>query len=174
MSIIQDALKKAQRTGSPIERPARDTVVFKPVKKETVSVKAAGKKPAPDAAGKKELPYKYALAFFASLTVLLVFTAAYFSVLTSSSSKKEAEAPLPAQSPNYAPAPLAIPEKVSTAPRKEFRLAGIMHLEDGPVAIINNSRVAEGDYVNDAVVASITDNTVVLKRRDSEITLHLK
>ena len=49
-----------------------------------------------------------------------------------------------------------------------------MHLEDGPRALINNTKVAEGDDVDGAKVVSITDDTVVLRKQNAEIKLRLK
>ena len=65
-------------------------------------------------------------------------------------------------------------EKEPIIQPNEFMLSGIMHLEDGPRAIINNMKVSKGDDIDGAKVVSITDETVVLKKQDSEIKLHLK
>ena len=65
-------------------------------------------------------------------------------------------------------------EKEPVIQPNEFILSGIMHLEDGPRAIINNMRVSKGDDIDGAKVVSITDEAVVLKKQDSEIKLRLK
>jgi hypothetical protein len=56
----------------------------------------------------------------------------------------------------------------------EFTLSGIMDLEDGPRATINNATLSEGDNVGGAKVVKINNDSVVLKKRDAEIVLHLK
>ena len=55
-----------------------------------------------------------------------------------------------------------------------FDLNGIMFLENGPKAIINNVVVEEGDVISGALVAEIHSQNVLLKFDDSEITLKLK
>ncbi|MFA5143119.1 MAG: hypothetical protein WC522_02960 [Candidatus Omnitrophota bacterium] len=178
MSIIQDALKKAQRTITPHDRPARDHVILKPPVEKKNTAKAGGNKVPVKAGGKKGTARKYVVpAVLAGLFLFSILIAIFSLALFSNMPKESAEPSAPAQPPaadKQTVEQLVIPKDVSDVPRNEFRLAGIMHLEDGPRAIINNLRVAEGDYVNDAVVTSITDDSVVLKRRNSEITLHLK
>lgn len=56
----------------------------------------------------------------------------------------------------------------------ELVLNGIMYLETGPRAIINNAIVREGDMVNSATVTSINRKSVILKFNNLEITLNLK
>lgn len=53
-------------------------------------------------------------------------------------------------------------------------LNGIMYLEEGPRAIINNSIVSEGDIVSGARVKNISKKSVTLESRDAEIKLILK
>ena len=77
-------------------------------------------------------------------------------------------------------APYANPTTPSAEVRKnvrptpDFVLNGIMYLNDGPQAVINGSRVTEGDKVNGAKVVKINKNNVVLNFDDFEITLNLK
>ena len=61
-----------------------------------------------------------------------------------------------------------------SAPMPNLVLNGIMYLEDGPRAIINNSIVGVGDSVSSASVARITRSSVVLESDSAEITLNLK
>jgi hypothetical protein len=49
-----------------------------------------------------------------------------------------------------------------------------VQLEDKLWAIVNNSRVSEGDDVDGATVTAVTHNSVVLKKEGSEINLRLK
>jgi len=53
-------------------------------------------------------------------------------------------------------------------------LSGIMYLEGGPRAMLNNSIVAEGETVDGYTVLKINRRDVVLKSDNSEITLELK
>lgn len=56
----------------------------------------------------------------------------------------------------------------------EFELNGIMYLEGGPRAIINDSMVEIGDVVNGAKVIKIEKRGVALQYNDTEIALKLK
>ena len=58
--------------------------------------------------------------------------------------------------------------------KPQFILNGIMYLNDGPQAIINNSTVSEGEMTGGAKVMRINKNNVVLNFNDLEITLSLK
>lgn len=69
---------------------------------------------------------------------------------------------------------MLIPVQPEVLKDRDFILSGIMHLEGGPKAIINNSTVVEGDDVDGAVVTKITNNSVTLKRKNSELTVYLK
>lgn len=60
------------------------------------------------------------------------------------------------------------------APGPEFALNGIMYLEGSPRAIINDSMVGIGDVVSGAKVIKIEKRYVVLQYRGSEISLDLK
>ena len=55
-----------------------------------------------------------------------------------------------------------------------FVLSGIVQLVNGPKAIINDVMVGVGDVVNGATVQKISKDSVVLKKRDSEITLGME
>ena len=66
------------------------------------------------------------------------------------------------------------PRSVVRAEPPDLALNGIMHLETGPRAIINNAIVSEGDMVNGAIVRSINKKSVILTYNNVEITLNLK
>lgn len=55
----------------------------------------------------------------------------------------------------------------------KFLLNGIMYLETGPQAIINGAVVKEGDIIDGAVVARIDRSSVTLRLKDSEIILRV-
>jgi len=56
----------------------------------------------------------------------------------------------------------------------EFVLNGIMYLDGGPRAIINDTMVEVGDTVNGAKVIKIDKRNVILQYNDAEVTLDLK
>ena len=169
MSIIQEALKKAQKTDvSPDPIIAALPIATGPENK---------------VAGRKN-PAFYATTL---ISVVVVFAIGYFA---SSHSHKKApiivknkpvvietvEKPeLPVTNISWNEKPNIIePVKNLFNQSGDLVLSGIMHLEDGPRAIINNSMVAAGDTVGEAMIVSITDNSVVLKKGNSEIVLNLK
>ena len=53
---------------------------------------------------------------------------------------------------------------------------GIMYIEENPKAIINGIVVREGDVIGGAIVASITENNVLLKynNNDNQVEVSLK
>jgi len=65
-------------------------------------------------------------------------------------------------------------EKEKLPPAPEFTLNGIMYLEEGPRAIVNDAMVELGDTVNGATVVKIDRRSVMLRRDDGEVTLNLK
>ena len=187
MSIIQEALKKAQATSGSADKVMEryDTII------RTGKI---AKTPDRKSVEKKYIRFVvYAVIAFILLSVLAArylsmpqprqFPAAKHAVVP-----KEKVSSAPVVQPEKALPTVELPEKpvalpqpivqeqpiVEERPADDFTLSGIMHLEDGPRAIINNLTVAEGDYVADATVMKINNNRVMLKRRDSEITLHLK
>ena len=64
--------------------------------------------------------------------------------------------------------------QVAKSPMLTFGLNGIMQLDGGLKAIINNVVVEEGDVIKGALVAKIDKQSVLLKFNDSEIMLKLK
>lgn len=69
----------------------------------------------------------------------------------------------------------AVSQAIETKPRyPDLSLNGIMYLEDGPRAIINNSIVEVGNTVAGATVTKINKKSVVLESNGVEITLKLK
>ena len=181
MSIIQEALKKAEKTPEITYGIGKNNLLYK---KEGV-VKVVGSRPNVRSNSRILI---YALAFLVVLSILAV---KYFSTIPHKTAAGMVPVPAPSEAiepvqpvaqPPVAPqpvtiSPLAIRSVVvqpAAAPQAEFTLSGIMHLEVGPRAIINNLMVAEGDRVEDATIITITDDSVLLQKRDSEITLHLK
>ncbi len=186
MSIIQEALKKAQRVRS----PAASGMVLR------ASPAAISKPPA-----KKFLKP----AFFILIPVLAfsVLMFGYFSLVSSApranpaavSAEKsqvvpqlppivQEPAPVVGQSVPAAREPVT-PQSITaaqqpviqaqdTVKQKSFVLSGIMHLDNGLKAIINDSTVSEGDELDGAIVVKINEDNAILKDGDSQTTLRLK
>jgi hypothetical protein len=183
MSIIQEALKKA-------ERQIKDT-------KQIPAADGASRVKTPDTSGpvesRKPPVTGHDPRAVAILLVILIVTAvvaasqlfpkknipAKSSVPGEAVSKpavvtsKNEELPiLPSvifQQPHDA---VQSDEKKPTTP--EFVLNGIMYLEGSPRAIINDSMVEVGDAVNGATVVKIDKKNVLLEYNGAEISLDLK
>lgn len=159
MSIIQEALKKAQSD-------------IKPAARETAKAPVAGK--ASSAVKRLPLADKKALmaVMLLALMAFAVFSAGRFLRKTdhgtsAADSQVVSYKPLiGSQSEN--PAALKTPES------PKLVLNGIMYLEDGPRAIINNLIVGLGDTVSAAKITAINRQSVVLEYENVEITLSLK
>ena len=182
MSIIQDALRKAQ---------ARYRKEYEPDKtgaaQEAVSVKV---EPREAGAVKSEntnnIPFRVIVMASAALLILALSGGIYFSRaghpvkkddipsgITSDDTRLHANASIP----DIAPIPESpFPDKAPALSGKDtarFLLNGIMYLEEGPQAIINGAVVKEGDVVNGAAVMKINRNNVLMKFKDAEIVLRL-
>jgi hypothetical protein len=68
----------------------------------------------------------------------------------------------------------AITESMKIHTQQKFVLSGIMELEDGPRAIINDSIVAEGDKIGSATVTRIARKSVILDNNGSAEVLDLR
>lgn len=175
MSIIQEALKKAQNYIGENRKSALDSFPESP--------RASQRGPGPN------------IILVVILFVTLAFVLKGF--LPEIKFKKEAalkkavevEDPKAHQEVAYKPLRPAIESKAQdvkldvspTQIRHEIKpqypelvLNGIMYLAERPQAIINNSVVEEGDTVSGAKVLSIKKNTVILNFNDVEISLSLK
>lgn len=163
MSIIQEALKKAERK------------------------KWAGEAgpPQTDTAPKK-MPFRIMPFFLMIFIAVTIFAALQFYLEAGSKSKKMTKVgadTAPHQEIIYKPVEdkKAGPDEPPTSllthlesPKPNFILNGIMYLRDVPQAIINNSLVREGDVVSSATVVKINKNSVVLNLNGIEIQLILK
>ena len=169
MSIIQEALRKAQKT--PVVRNA--AIPAQKPSPETGNIFVSVEKP------KTKNDMRLALYALLVLAVFSFFAVKYFSLAPQkpaarpSAHPKDKAAPVETVQPDILS--LAVEEQsvAVKGPRENFKLSGIMHLENGLRAIINNLTVVEGDEVNGATVTSITEDSVLLKKGSSEITLRL-
>ena len=161
MSIIQEALRKAQNA-----KPVKPAGPF-----EHDDGITANK---PLAQGARKLPIVYFLLAFV-LIAFLGFAVKYFSRVPPPLPAPVTQVPEPPLKldPVIQEAPQVIPEEPA-AKEPVLILSGIMHPKSGPRALINNMTVAEGESVEGATVAAISDDRVILKWKNSEITLRLQ
>lgn len=164
MSIIQEALEKAQSD-------------VKPVEQEFVKVPAVPVTKKAPAAKKMSITSKRVLmaVMLLALMAFAVFSAGRFLTRTNNGtsaadSQEVSYKPLVRGREQAKPSPEAM--KAPESPR--LVLNGIMYLEDGPRAIINNLIVGSGDMVSGARVTGINRQSVVLEYENVEITLSLK
>ncbi len=184
MSIIQEALKKAQGAigiGASKAAPCQTKAVE--------AGQAPHKAPAPAKA--KPLPKSIILVSTALLIAAIALVSLSLGPLVATRPGRDAgaQAPTPpAQEVRYRALPKAeldqsagveaqatarqAAELASTAPK--LVLNGIMYLEEGPRAIVNNAMVEVGEYASGAKVVRIDRKSVVLVYNDVEITLNLK
>lgn len=186
MSIIQEALKKAQRKNVAIEivkkEPVRQDLpeempsyIRKPIAK--TKNKPEARKPSPRIAF-------YGIILASVFAVLFIkyypskpgknidTHAASFThnLMDQAESAQASPVPTAVRTQNIEPA-----REIKRLIRQgDFRLSGIMDLEDGRRAIINNLVVVEGDSIGSVKIETITTNSVTLKRGEESLTLQLK
>lgn len=183
MSIIQEALKKAQTDEkAPEVRPAAPAPELKKIDR-TVSRSTRPVSRRPVTISRFIGPIVAIIAVVVAMLFLLL-------VLLKGRTDPSAGAPASNQEVSYRPIPkpstaagdvteplqkaaLAVNVK-GAAGYPDLLLNGIMYREEGPRAIINNVIVEEGDLVSGAKVTKITQKSVVLEFSDVEITLNLK
>lgn len=196
MSIIQEALKKIEvpERVSPPPRAATPPVPPAARAREAAIVRSTAESRTRVATpARREFVWMIPLivAAVAALTALVIVVA----VLVGSASRRKADPVVPAvktDDPVSADAavrhqeaiyktiePASAAERLSprTVVRTEppdLMLGGIMYLENGKRAIINNVIVSEGDMVAGATVGAINKKSVILTYNNVEITLNLK
>jgi hypothetical protein len=160
MSIIQEALKKAQATYTnkeavktePVQKPHHASIPFtKLIPGIVLLIVAAG----------------FGLnSFLSNGPSALAGDKQYHSV-----SYKTA-----ATASEYAASPVSSVIQPGTAlvNAPDLELNGIMYLDEKPRAIINGNTVVVGESVNGARIDAITTDSVLLNYNDLEITLKLK
>lgn len=164
MSIIQEALKKAQNA-KPAERAERDGGI-------------SAKKPLLRGARRP-------IGLYVLLLILVALSGVamkYFSIVPPLVPAAQVTEQVDTFKPREPPPKFeSIIQRVQQVIREEpapkepaLILSGIMHPISGPRALINNMTVAEGEFVEDARVVAISDDRVTLDRKGSEITLRLQ
>lgn len=200
MSIIQEALKKVQKDVEKRDvgqaQAPKEQVSYSAETVTTASevTRAADKVPAQTYA-------PYVILAVIGLTALAFYVIVNGKVTTKPAKvaepgKAEQSAPLlpakPGQPAAITQAVASPKEKIEFAPiglikdvasipfggRPEkyrgLELNGVMYLDEGPRAIINNAIVGEGDQVDGALVKKINRKNVVLSSGGSDFTLDLK
>jgi hypothetical protein len=178
MSIIQEALKKAEVVNSKTETIAASEPVIKKLQENGAPVRAAAKR-----LTKSRLSPVFIIAPAALAAVMiaafLVFNghvpvkneSPQVSAGNVSSSRQEVIPKTPALAPKEAPAVAAAAKTIRDTPK--FTLSGIMYLESSPKAIVNGSVVTQGDIIGGATVKKINKSAVILSYEDVEILLDL-
>lgn len=191
MSIIQEALKKAQR----IALSSRTATVSSPSPSEPAAARNRETPPALTSASVKRflkrIPVPRVLGVNLYLLIALVLSAALTWKVFAIDKKREEEAKAGRkaltfkemaayQEVRFKPSPQAEkPPAISLipfakSPYPNLALNGIMFIESHPQAIINNTVVEVGDTIEGARVVRIERNAVVLSCDGGEVTLTLK
>ncbi len=184
MSIIQEALQKAQSNVKPAGNQAGENVVKNSVQPVQPTAKPVNQK---KNGARTALNTALSLLTLAILTSFAIILGAKF---LSKAAVRQAPKDTLAQDISYGPImnsynPLAstlienVKQTIPSGALKpvgspELVLNGIMYLDDGSRAIINNAIVGDGDSVSGAKVIKINSNNVILQYQDAEITLSLK
>jgi hypothetical protein len=177
MSIIQEALKKAERhIKDPKQASSTPSADNSPRIKASEAFGPVDAKKAPAAVSDPKA--------VAILIVILIATAVFAASQLFPKKNipaKPSAAVVTAKSEELPALPSVIfqqtqpqqPEEKKTA-SPEFVLNGIMYLEGNPRAIINDVMVEAGDMVGGARVVKIEKKSVLLQYDDAEIGLDLK
>lgn len=178
MSIIQEALKKAQGVEKKAvlsvkadHEPSRE-----PAGKEILAAAGIARK----APRKNNLPLIFVIAVAA---IAAVGAASFIAFNRPTAPAKPARPAKPAdtapvQTPKVLPAMEPVktqtpPETPARSDAPAFNLSGIMYIESAPKAIVNGTMVMEGDIIGGATVKKISKTSVFLTYEDKEIQLSL-
>ena len=184
MSIIQEALKKAQTTY------AKEVVKAESPKEIDTDIEAAVNKPHRLPAPLTKLIPGVALL---ALVTVLGFSSflskpsaesrrdgpyhdvSYKTIAMDDSLKNMPDAGIGIRAEDIAPSVKSvISSSAAFVNAPELELNGIMYLQERPRAIINGNVVGVGESVNGARIDTITSNAVLLNYDNLEITLKLK
>lgn len=190
MSIIQEALKKAQKWSAEEDAAVQDkgsgnssVFVGDILTDKGVVPSTVFKLPSRKNRKRSQTANVIAGAITAALIIAIAALALHSRHAASKPALKEGEGLTSHQDVTYksiaakdaANASAGVPAKTSggiDAPR--LVLNGIMYIEDAPRAIINNAIVREGGTVAGATVVRINERSAILKKGSLEITLTLK
>ncbi len=147
MSIIYDALKKVEES-----------------KEVEASLKVSRL---------KHSNFKYYAAYFMVVVLGVAVARIIFSFSLKAVSSPAAAKEKTVLTSVLAPNPQAVIPPVVEEPKKiaryeKFVLNGIFYSEQDSYAIVNNQVVKEGDIINEAVVAKINENNVLMRTSDGQ------
>ncbi len=183
MSIIQEALEKAQSNLKPFER------LKEKMPEDSIEVPEPYAKPV---AQKKSARQSVANMLTPAITIMVLAACGFFLSATfphkiiipqdtkEISTHRVSYRPLVKTDVVLSDVSIsntrqAIPEGIlPPVSSPDLVLNGIMSLSDGPRAIINNSIVGVGDSISRAKIIKINSQSVIMEYRDAEITLSLK
>ncbi|GEM_PF-5823634 len=191
MSIIQEALKKAQKKSVALEtvkkEPVRQEVpqeISPHIEKPVSEIKF---EPAASSFNSRFAIYGLVLACAATILFIKYHPSKSVTHINAKAASAVDNLKDPVETVTAVPVPAMIrsqniePVKEitqslwrETLSQGDFKLSGIMDLESGKQAIINNLVVIEGDSIGDVRVETITANSVILKKGQSSLTLQLK
>lgn len=167
MSIITEALKKAQKGQTP-QATGNNKVNKQPVFGPRAEYKKTEKK---NFRGKKNNfligGVVFAALLMGSMALILGYMqnmqAMFLKQASSFGAGEQKAGALPANSQPIKP----------QDDKPPFKLSGIVRDENKPLAVINDMIVAAGETINDATVVNINDDSVGLKYKGKKITLYL-
>lgn len=199
MSIIQEALKKVQSNSRKDRIPGENNFEKSTIHPRYEALKKRTNKNTEGLSFfRKKMTFRSIAPFLALIFFASLLAAAYISIsgihrsgnAKNNIAKDESPSPASYQEVTYRPiqtekdsigaagAPYDRSAEsltiVTGMKYPEFILNGIMYIEGGPRAIINNSIVEEGDAVSGANIKRIDRKSVVLEYNGVEIVLNLK
>lgn len=172
MSIIQEALKKAQGEFTKDKTPSKAPSVKSP------DVPTRPVMPAAKPAAAKKTPSLSVPALVGVLTVLLMIYGLDLSLRYSGKNKASAgvsnkkavssKAVSSSRLKERFSSPLIDPANLIPSHMGQFTLSGIMYVENKPQAIINGYVMEEGDKINGATILAIEKDCVLLSMSEKE------
>jgi hypothetical protein len=173
MSIIQEALEKAQSDGKPEASLPKSVQATKKPEKIAPSTGIFPRRKATS-----RMPDKKAFITAVSFIVLALALLLVVRFLSGTGDRTNRTSAKNSQEVSYRPLVRDTVKEPSEPVNKETApdlvLNGIMYIEGRPRAIVNNFIVEQGDSVLGATVTGIKRESVVLEYEDMEITLNLK
>lgn len=177
MSIIQEALKKAQTTYTYKRDLPKEEIL---PKKETAIPEKVIEKILPNrpVAGRTPL-----IKLIPAIILLIIFIGVGFRSFISGDRELRKTNSAPAIkdiAPKIEPKDVSEPiigkslSSIALARAPDFVLNGIMYLQERPRAIINGNVIGLGESVSGARIDAINKDNVVLNYNGAEITLRLK
>lgn len=167
MSIISDALKKAQQ-----KEYNREKITAKTSRQTVFGLRTDFRLPAKNRTGKTKTSFLITgLLFIVTLVFFMPFISAYvqnFKKLYVNSALSETISQIKNEK-----IVIPLPQTVIIPVKKRFTLNGIVYDEKNPLAIINDRIVKPGSLVDDATVMEISTDSVKLNHKGEDLILYL-